>query len=1291
MAQISQGFNDTGFDITGDLQILNGNGTIHMLGTLFTDTINSYSSSSASLYIKNVEFNTTGIYLQSTNGNSLVSEGGIDILKHSLIHSLTITDTSNSSFNVLGDATFNRDLTLGTQGTLIINNTSSSLFNYGITVSVNTTDAFSYSSGSVIISGGASVRKNLYARYLFSDYTSIANLYAANTTLPNAVINILDNNTLYSTNANFLNSTVNNLTINSGTASNIYLNNVTSANSTLTNVTANSIFADSITVTNLAVVNSISYNELINSISTSNLHAINASIASTVIVNATISNAFLPNSIITGTSNNLFITNSTITNTFINNASASNFATDSIITNNLFANFSTIANEQVTNASISSANIFNGTISNALLTNASVSNSITTNASVSNASILNASIFNALLTNASTTNLITTNASASNSIIVNATTTNAVITNGLLTNASISTGILTNTTISSSYLQNTFIQNASASNVNTLFLESNTIITSNVSASNSSIDSLNLLTGTFGNIRVANATVNNIVATTSVITLGTVATLISSDSTISNLYANTITGLNNPSNSSDAVNLSYLNGLFSNYTAGQVIVGSTNGTIIGYPSFVYNNLTSNLILLGTANSASVTHGGTLTVLGGASIAKNLYIGGNAFVIGTLDMNNQVISSVATPITAYEAANKYYVDDSILISLNSVYPRIPVSNTNGTYTTYPELTFDSGSLVVNSTNSSVYGSTGSLFVQGTASFASNVFLNNGTITGVTSPSSNLDVANKYYVDTAITNYTIGNISGDITKGQVIIGSTGGNITGFSNFTFDTGTLNINTTNTSVVFDSTGSLFVQGTASFASKVFLNNGTITGVTSPNSNLDVANKYYVDSSLSNYTIGNISGAVTQGQVIVGGTGGSLTSYSTFTFDNNVLVLHSTENSTNSSTGSVIIKGGLAVNKDVYTEKVTGLVMPVLPVDAASKQYVDSFIGLYAGDIFERTFILTSNTIIPTAITGFIFDSAVVSSFDGSAVLTNGTKYTKWNIRGLFKGTGWILNSSFIGDAPIVQFSINSSGQVLYTCGASANTLTLRFSAKTTTQGGFFNITSGNFINFPVTAGGTGQTFFTSGAVLLGNGVGPIATSNKLLFNNSTGTLSLVNGVITGVTGPSTNLDVANKWYVDNAVLNGVDPITLFNTTNAFAPATEGGALSVYGGVSIAKNLVVQGIDILSQITIEKLFNASQSITVPTDITGFLIQNVRMFKAIVSVTLITVVQRVSGFDLTGVFINGAWRLNSTFVGDNFGIRFFITSGGQVQYTLSGTFAGFTSCLIKYRVTSLTV
>ena len=287
----------------------------------------------------------------------------------------------------------------------------------------------------------------------------------------------------------------------------------------------------------------------------------------------------------------------------------------------------------VVSTNISSVNLIvsNATFGSTIFTNANLDDLqatritsaellITGLASVGNLIANVSTINNAVITNTSTSTLNATGITSSNVLVTglistnNLTVSSSTLGNAVITNASTGTLNVTGTVKSSSILVtgliSTFTLSATASTLNSALITNTSTSTLNVTG----ITSTNLLltNGTMSNLIIANATVTN----------GSISNIITTSSralngSISNLITSSFTGSNVVTTNATVSNL-------------------ITDTIVSYNTVDFKS---------TANSTSITQGGNLTVLGGASIFKDLYIGGN--IIGEqtgATLNNLYIGS-----------------------------------------------------------------------------------------------------------------------------------------------------------------------------------------------------------------------------------------------------------------------------------------------------------------------------------------------------------------------------------------------------------------------------------------------------------------------------------------------------------------------------------------------------------------------------------------------------------------------------------------------------------------------
>jgi hypothetical protein len=98
-----------------------------------------------------------------------------------------------------------------------------------------------------------------------------------------------------------------------------------------------------------------------------------------------------------------------------------------------------------------------------------------------------------------------------------------------------------------------------------------------------------------------------------------------------------------------------------------------------------------------------------------------------------------------------------------------------------------------------------------------------------------------------------------------------------------------------------------------------------------------------------------------------------------------------------------------------------------------------------------------------------------------------------------------------------------------------------------------------------------------------------------------------------------------------------------------------------------------------------ETAFALANNQSTPVNITGFVVSNdVRSFKALVSVEVAATASLFEAFDIVGINKNGSWDISVIGAGDDSLISFSITALGQVQYT-SGNYSGFVDGTLRFR------
>lgn len=197
--------------------------------------------------------------------------------------------------------------------------------------------------------------------------------------------------------------------------------------------------------------------------------------------------------------------------------------------------------------------------------------------------------------------------------------------------------------------------------------------------------------------------------------------------------------------------------------------------------------------------------------------------------------------------------------------------------------------------------------------------------------------------------------------------------------------------------------------------------------------------------SNLSNIVLQNTSSAVNLS------SGGTITTYGGVSIKENLLIgndltIYSTNFAINLTTGGCITTyGGVSIGKNLLI----GEALIVKDIDITPN----------VGDISaERSFNALNDRQIPEDVVNFDFSNVNIKSFSGIVCVTvvtyNDEFDTLYEFKGLRKNSGWLLNTSYIGDNINIKFNITQYGQIQYTSPNIYNWMstTIKFRAMTTT-----------------------------------------------------------------------------------------------------------------------------------------------------------------------------------------------------------------------------------------------
>ncbi len=699
------------------------------------------------------------------------------------------------------------------------------------------------------------------------------------------------------------------------------------------------------------------------------------------------------------------------------------------------------------------------------------------------------------------------------------------------------------------------------------------------SAHSSSAGTIDIYSGTntSSSLNFYNGTSNSLVISNNVINLNNSIQVSDVSSTVGNvmLFSNTTQSI---SSSTGSIIIKGGVGLEGNLSLnGQIFYNNTSAST--------SASVGSLVLLGglsISNSTSATdtnNGGALTIAGGVSIGKNTLIGGNV----TLYNNTSTTST-----SSFDANLVIYgglgINDAMFLRSNNTQINIaPVNNGNPTTINfYDSNNYTGNRWIVGQSNSNFVisngsGTSSSVIISsdtilsnitvGNINFTGAIYQNGspysgggvggGTGTGADS-SGNLTISNLVVdnINLGISNY----FSGSFNAANNVITPTA-----VTNLVFSSSSVVNFVANVSVIIyvNTVASLYetftLSGSYSSTGWVLTNYsvGDISGIafTIDSSSGQI---YYTSTNITNWTSGVIRYNVTKTSVT-----GNYRNLSLSTIGNNAITATITLTDTTdavygSSVGSLYSFGGATFNKKVIM----------------SGDLIASNINFGVSSYYSGSFNAANNVSVASNVTGFVFDSSNVVSFNANVsvvIIATTNLYENFTINGSYSNSGWILTSTSRGDISGITFSIDSSsGQVKYTSTNASgwSSGTIRFTINQHSR-------SGNYSSLSVPTTGNSYIF---DSISLTN------TSDAVLYSN-TGSLNVVGGATINKTVLAGGLTVTGATVLSGGVTAGCLNVTGDSMLNGCVTT---GALTVTGdsvlnGRVTTGALVVTGGSILS------------------------------------------------------------------------------------------------------------
>jgi hypothetical protein len=598
-------------------------------------------------------------------------------------------------------------------------------------------------------------------------------------------------------------------------------------------------------------------------------------------------------------------------------------------------------------------------------------------------------------------------------------------------------------------------------------------------------------------------------------------------------------------------------------TAGtDTAVSASTGTITVWTTATLQSVTSRgsstnqILTLSNLANATSTNTGALQVAGGVGITRDLYIGGDVTILGTVNAST-VVGSISTATNLFGGA----------------LGGIPYQAATGT-TRFISIGTVGQILQVGASNTATWVNTTSIYV-GNSKYAitatdvsgGTVSAGVGTFTGVVTITNNAASA-ATNSGALIVAGGVG-VGGSVVAGQLYDSSNrvvtsvtpgaGNSGIGISNLTANGPAVSFTITNLGVVA-AVGTTYLGVSSSTGTVTFSNLGvqTLTAGT--------------DTAVSNST-GTVTVWTTSTLQSVTGRGATT---------NQAISITNTASSNTSTAGALTVSGGVGIGQNLNvggTLNVQGATTFSSPVTfSGTATYVFSTNTVYTDNLIELHAQSTGTLYDWTADDGkdiglrfHYFNRSLATGTSAALVLANDTQWLEWYASGAESGN--IFTSSNYGSFRLGAIQLTNLtnatstatgslviaggvgiGRDLYAGGLIYSNGSQVVTAATLGSFGVSQIIAGPYISVSPTAG--------TGTVTIGNmGVQYIATGSGISVSTSTGTVIIASAdtlqLVTG-RGATTNQAISI-------------------TSSTISTSTNSGALTVAGGVGIGGNLYVQ------------------------------------------------------------------------------------------------------------------
>lgn len=713
------------------------------------------------------------------------------------------------------------------------------------------------------------------------------------------------------------------------------------------------------------------------------------------------------------------------------------------------------------------------------------------------------------------------------------------------------------------------------------------------------------------------------------------------------------------------INTGNNNGIFLN-TFGNIGINTTNptSTLDVFGTLNCSNFSNfdTLKINNTSDATNFASSGSLSVLGGTSISKKLFVGGVVTLFDTTNSNGSSASLlVSGGLTITNLQNSTFGSGSMTILGGiSVAKDLFIGQSLNVSNLISANGSNLGYLILNNTTNSINLSTGNLISSGgiTINCTTNAInISNG---GSILTSGGISIGKDMYIGGNLYNYGNSNYYGNINSLINMYDSL--NILRFS---IDR---NTSSNDFSISRYDSSSSFIEKSINISNVngiVTLNN-TKSSTSSNSASLILMGGLTINSTSNSTNLVN---------------GGGITLFGGASIAKNVyiggdVILSSTTVSTNSSNGSLIVNGGLGVSGNLNVLGNT-LISGNLTIMGTTTS------------IQSTTTLLNDNV--------FLLNSGPVGSKDSGVLIQ---RFQTDNDTGL---------GDVVYDNPFVINNLPSQS------GMSSTQFKLNVSENSIDEyytGWYIKITSGfsnnqvrkitSYIGLTriatISSSWTTQNPTGGDSFSLYNKsfVGLIYDETNDRFNFGSTALDPTNSVVFTDTLPihfssATSTATQNSTNASTGGLLIAGSIAISNTNDSVS-STNGSAMTIAGGMSVAKTLHVGNSLYIGNINVTPnigdlpttLFTGANNVITQSDITGLsFTSDVWGFDVYLVARVTATSNLYSNYHIRGVNKGSTWEIVKTYVGDSIA-EFYITNTGQIKYT-SNNFSGFSSLIFKFK------